>query len=208
MVEPIFFGGTVIDFTFLRVMLALGMFASASYFDLKKREVSDLLWMVFAGAAGILYVFDFPSTLSEGITIVISMGITAAAAYGIYRAGLFGGADMLALITLSGILPVYHGSLLGIYGISIHSLAPLIVLTNAVLLSVAGVIFNIARNVVYYSKHAGKLFEGLHDRVEEHSADDAAGFPDSGDFIGAQAVLKLFVGGAEHGNALRVGANL
>ena len=162
MAEPVLFSG-ILDFTSIRVILALAMFASASYFDLKKREVSDLLWIVFAAAAGVLYIFDFPTSFSEGLMIIVSMGITAAAAYGIYRSGLFGGADMLALITLSAILPVYQGSLFGIKGVSLHGLAPLIVLTNAVILSVAQVIFNVLRNLVYYSKHSGKLFEGLHD---------------------------------------------
>lgn len=150
-----------VDFGLVRVVIALAMFASSSYFDLKKREVSDYLWMVFAAAAGIVYIFDFPSSVGEGLEIIVSMGVTAAVAYGIYRAGLFGGADMLALITLSGILPLYHGSLLGIKGTSIHPFAPIIVLTNAIILSVAQVGFNVARNLSYYSKHSGRLFEGL-----------------------------------------------
>src|SRR5262249_23750368 len=44
---------------------------------------------------------------------------------------------------------------------SLYPLAPLIVLTNAVILSVVQVAFNILRNVAYYSKSSGKLFDGL-----------------------------------------------
>ncbi len=151
----------LVDFEVVRVAVALAIFASSSYFDLKKREVSDLLWAVFAAAAGIIYIFDFPTSFGSGIMVLLSIGITAAAAYAIYRSGLFGGADMLCLITLAAILPVYPGSLFGIHGASLYPLAPLIVLTNAVILSVAQIAFNILRNVAYYSKSSGKLFDGL-----------------------------------------------
>ena len=148
------------DFEVIRVVIALAMFASASYFDLKKRSVSDLLWVVFAAAGGIVYVFDFP-TFEQGILIMISMAFTGAIAYGIYRFGLFGGADMLALITLSAILPLYDGTFLGIKALTFHPIAPFIVLTNAVIISVAQVVFNVLRNLAYNSRRPGKLFEGL-----------------------------------------------
>lgn len=148
------------DFEVVRIVIALAMFASASYFDLKKRAVSDLLWIVFAVAAGIIYIFDLPN-YEKGITIMISMVFTAAIAYGIYRFGLFGGADMLALITLSAILPLYDGTFLGKETLTFHPIAPFIVLTNAVIISVTQIVFNVLRNLVYNSKHPGRLFKGL-----------------------------------------------
>lgn len=148
------------DFEVIRVIIALTMFASASYFDLKKRMVSDLLWVVFAVAAGVIYIFDFPS-FDRGILIMISMALTGAIAYGIYRFGLFGGADMLALITFSGVLPLYDGTFLGRETLTFHPIAPFMVLTNAVIISVAQVAFNVLRNLAYNSRRPGKLFEGL-----------------------------------------------
>ncbi|HEX2014707.1 MAG TPA: prepilin peptidase [Nitrososphaera sp.] len=148
------------DFELARIILALAMFGCASYFDLRKREVSDYLWIAFAAAAGLLYVFDFPSSYAEGIMIVTSMAIASAVSYGVYRAGLFGGADMLALITFSAIMPVYSfDSLIGIEGTvsSLHPFAPLIVLTNAVVFSTAQILYNLFRNLA----HKGRLFEGL-----------------------------------------------
>jgi preflagellin peptidase FlaK len=150
------------DFDLIRIVVALVMLALASYFDLKKREVSDMLWIVFAVAAGIFYVFDYPTSMDEAASIMISMALTAAISYGIYRSGLFGGADMLALITLSGFVPLYNpNTLFSSGGVVFHSFAPLIVLTNAIILSSAHVVFNVARNLAYSSKHPGLLFEGL-----------------------------------------------
>lgn len=152
----------IIDIGVVRVLLALLMFGSATYFDLRKREVSDFLWIPFVAMAAILYVFDFPSNLNEGIFVIVSMAVTAAIAYGIYRAGLFGGADMLALITFSAIMPIFEGTILsGQTHLALHTLAPIIVLTNAVIFSLAHVIFNIARNLVYYSRQSGALFDGF-----------------------------------------------
>lgn len=150
----------VADFELVRVALALGMFACASYFDLRKRSVSDLLWIIFASIAGVVYIFDFPSTQGEGILTATSIGLAAAVSYGIYRGGLFGGADMLALITFAAILPLYDdGSLFGVMETtaSFHPFSPLIVLTNAVILSMTQIFWNILRNLA----HKGRLFDGL-----------------------------------------------
>ena len=48
------------------------------------------------------------------------------------------------------------------------------------------------------------FFAGLHDRVEEDGADDAAGFPDSGDLVEVHAIAEGFVGHVEHGHALGI----
>jgi preflagellin peptidase FlaK len=151
----------IVDYGMVRTVLALAMFVSASYFDLRKREVSDLLWIPFAAAAGILYLLDFPATYEKGILIVVSLGITAGIAFGIYRSGLFGGADMLGLITFSAIMPLFDGSVLLGQELAFHKFAPIILLTNAIIFSLAHLIFNVARNLAYNSGHSGTLFEGL-----------------------------------------------
>jgi preflagellin peptidase FlaK len=149
------------DFELIRMMAASSMFGLACYFDIKKREVSDMLWVAYAVVAGVIYVFDFPSS-SEGFSIMVSMAATAAVAYGIYRSGLFGGADMLALITFSGIMPLASSTtLLGSNTLAFHSFAPITVLTNGIILSISYLAFNIARNLVDHSKHPSGLFEGF-----------------------------------------------
>lgn len=147
------------DFELVRVAIAMAMFACSCYFDLRARSVSDLVWIIFAAAAGIVYIFDFPSTLSEGIVTAMSISLAAGISYGIYRSGLFGGADMLALITFSAIMPTYgFNPLISLdLSSSFHPFAPLIVLTNGVLFSVIQIAFNLSRNLV----HREKLFEGF-----------------------------------------------
>jgi preflagellin peptidase FlaK len=147
------------DFELIRVGIALAMFGSSSYFDLRNRSVNDLLWIFFAVAAGTVYIFDFPSTWNEGIAVIVSLSLAGGVSYAIYRSGLFGGADMLALITFSAILPLY--SFAPTFEIapsnSFHPFAPLIVLTNAVIFSMVQLVINLARN----ASHRGSLFDGL-----------------------------------------------
>ena len=147
------------DFDLIRVAVGLAMFGTACYFDLKSRSVSDLLWVIFAAAAGVLYIFDFPSSWSEGMLTLISIGLAAAVSFGIYRSGLFGGADMLAVITFAAIMPLY--SVIPLVSLesatTFHPFAPLIVLTNGVILSAGQVLANLARNAA----HRERLFEGL-----------------------------------------------
>jgi len=148
------------EFELVRLGLAFAMFGCASYFDVRGRSVNDLLWISFAAAAGILYILDFPATYGEAIMIVVSVSLVAAVAYGIYRSGLFGGADMLALITFAAIFPLYNYDTLATSdgdGTSFHPFAPLIVLTNAAVFSVGQVLVNLLRNLA----HKGLLFEGL-----------------------------------------------
>lgn len=148
------------DFELVRMGVAFAMLGGASYFDLRNRSVSDLLWVFFAAIAAVLYLFDFPSTFSEGILIVLSIVLSTTVAYGIYRSGLFGGADMLALVTFSAILPIFSYEPLFVIEESIassHPFAPVIVLSNAAVFSVAQVFGNLFRNLA----QKAPLFEGL-----------------------------------------------
>jgi preflagellin peptidase FlaK len=118
-----------------------------------------MLWVVFAAAAGVMYIFDFPSSWEEGVVTVVSIALAAGVSFGIYRSGLFGGADMLAVITFAAIMPLY--SVIPLVSLdsasTFHPFAPLIVLTNGVIFSGAQVLANLARNVA----HRDRLFEGL-----------------------------------------------
>lgn len=153
-----------IDSELIRILLAAGMLGSASFFDIRKREVSDLLWVVFGIMAAAVYALEFAyggtfDIIATGVPIMIA----AAISFGIYKSGLFGGADALALVTLAAILPTYSGGLGLLAGgaLMLHPIVPLAVLSNAVILSLSLVGLNLVSNAVYASKNPGRLFEGL-----------------------------------------------
>jgi preflagellin peptidase FlaK len=164
----------------VRLLLAAAMLAVASFVDLRRRSVNDSLWIIFGIAGALVYIFGFPSLGNTGgslnvtqvsfgamLPVIFSISITSAISYGIYRTGLFGGADALGLIVFSVIMPVYTGSgLISIINpdfrsVVIHPFAPIIVLTNAVIISLSQVAANLVRNAIYIRKKPGRLFAGL-----------------------------------------------
>ena len=149
------------DFEIIRMGVGLVMFASASFFDLRTRSVSDLLWIFFAPIVVILYLFDFPATHWEGMMIVLSIAVSTSISYCAYKSGLLGGADMLALVTFAAIIPIYdYEPLIASNGAIafLHPFAPMIVLSNALVLSLVQILVNVLRNLA----KKGALFDGLH----------------------------------------------
>ena len=155
------------DFEFIRILLAAGMLSSASFLDIRRREVNDLLWVVFGILALVVYTLEFASGIMfDSLTTAVPICIAVAISFGIYKSGLFGGADALALVTLAIILPTFDGGFMkqilpGTSEFLLHSIAPLIVLSNAVILSLSQIGFNVASNAKYAWRNPGKLFEGL-----------------------------------------------
>lgn len=154
-----------IDFELVRILLAAGMLAGATFFDMRRREVSDMLWVFFGIIALSVYALEFAyGGVFDLFTTAVPIIIAAAVSFGIYRSGLFGGADALALVTLAVIMPTFGGRLdfLPAGGaFLLHQIAPLVVLSNAVILSLLQIAFNLASNAAYASKNPGRLFEGL-----------------------------------------------
>ena len=120
----------------IRIVLALAMLGIACASDIKKREIHDIIWVVFGAiAAGLI---PFSGNLEKELyTVGISL-IVAPIVIIIWRIGLFGGADAFALIVLAALAP--GASLAG------GTVSPFTVLTNAVLLSIIPMLVNISRN--------------------------------------------------------------
>jgi preflagellin peptidase FlaK len=96
-----------------RIAVAAAMLILASYFDLKSREIDDRLWEGFAFIGVALYVYEFftAGIIYDWLLTVVVVGATAGFAFLLYRLGFYGGADALALISLSIILPLYSPSI-------------------------------------------------------------------------------------------------
>ncbi len=141
---------SVIEITHLRILLAVVMLGIASYTDVKKREVSDFIWVVF-GIIAVALIFLEPnlgdSLLSIGISLIIAPFVLL-----IWRLGLFGGADSFAIIVLSVLAPQIT--------LSENVITPFTVLTNTVLLSVIPLFVNLIRNLIQLAMK-NDIFEGF-----------------------------------------------
>ena len=134
----------------IRIILALAMLGIACASDIKKREISDYIWIIFGAIAAILIPFsgDLSNILIKiGIAMIIAPIVLI-----IWRVGLFGGADAFALIVLAGLAPSATFT---------HSvLTPFTTLTNTVLLSIVPMLVNITRNAILLAKKQD-IFEGF-----------------------------------------------
>lgn len=133
----------------IRIVLAIAMLGIATVSDIRKREINDIIWVVF-GAIGAILIPFAGNLNDELLKIGISM-IIAPIALIIWRFGLFGGADAFALIALAVLAP---NMTLG------GTITPFTVLTNAVLLSVVPLFINAIRNAILVARKVD-IFEGF-----------------------------------------------
>lgn len=132
-----------------RILLACGMLGIGTFFDIRKRQVSDWLWICFGGMA-ILLVFletDIVRYLWNTLFAVIVIPIVIL----LWRFGFFGGADVFAVGLLSVIAPLDT--------LSENSITPFTTITNAALFSLANVLINFARNLTLILQKK-PVFEG------------------------------------------------
>lgn len=140
----------------VRIVLALAMLGIATASDIKKREINDIIWIVF-GALGVGIVLlgtDLGQELPRvGIALIIAPIVLI-----MWRVGLFGGADAFALIVLAVLAP----------GITLTEsmVTPFTTLTNAVLMSITPMIINVTRNTILLATKKN-IFEGFDESAKK-----------------------------------------
>ena len=125
-----------LDIFHIRILLALVMLSSATIIDIRKREISDVMWIVFGAISGILLFFE-PDLIEAAFGVGFSL-IVAPLVLILWRFGLFGGADALGLIVLSALAPMAT--------LSDSAISPFSILVNSALLSVSPMIINFIHN--------------------------------------------------------------
>lgn len=89
----------------IRIILLLILFGIASVYDYKTRKIPDVLWIVFSGVGGMLYLIDYDSFSAYH---VISFFTSCVFAFLLYRMKFIGMADVFGIISISVILPVHY----------------------------------------------------------------------------------------------------
>jgi preflagellin peptidase FlaK len=138
-----------------RVVFSLLILAYASYSDIRKRRVSNKLWLVMAGVGVTFTIYYILATgVSFFIPFILSAAITATVSYIFFRLGLFGAADAKALICIAMLFPIppvftilsHHFPIFGAYVPIVFPFA-LIVLLNAAVLALVVPISLFFRNL-------------------------------------------------------------
>ena len=127
-----------LDILHIRILFALAMLGTATIIDIRSREISDLIWIVFGVISGILLFFE-PNIIEAAFGVGFAL-IVAPLVLILWRFGLFGGADALGLIVLSALAPMAT--------LSDSVVSPFSIVVNSALLSVSPMVVNFIRNSI------------------------------------------------------------
>lgn len=138
-----------------RLIFALLILAYACYSDIRRRSVSNIVWMVMAGVG---IAFAGYCALVQGISflipLILSAAITVAVSYIFFRLGFFGAADAKALICIAVLFPAQPGFTIFSYNFPLFEASvplafpfALVVLLNAAVLALAVPISLFFRNL-------------------------------------------------------------
>jgi preflagellin peptidase FlaK len=130
----------------------------SAWMDLKTREVPDRVWIIYLPASSILLILRLISNPQIANIYAASILITAGISLLMFQIGLFGGADLKAMICLAVALPTNPGKALIT---SINPIFPLTILYNTYLLSIGTVAYILAKNVEWRIIRGEVLFNGL-----------------------------------------------
>lgn len=149
---------------YLRVLMSLGLLGYASWSDLKWREVSDWVWIIFAPFGVLLTGLSiyFTGAWSLLIDLGVSVGVMFTLSVLLFGLGFFGGADAKAFICLSVALPWYPRYIpFSPLTEFIQPLFALAVFYNGVLAAASSALYVMGRNIVWKLQTGRSLFEGL-----------------------------------------------
>ena len=157
------------------------MLAIASILDIKNREIPDKVWLVFGSIGLAITLLALADPLAQPVIanktsyivhFALGVGLVSAIGYAIYKAGLFGGADPKALMAIALTLPTFEP----VY--KLHDFPALTSLTNALIISLSGICYNIARNSISVARGI-PIFEGMAESGMRKALAFAVGFSSS-----------------------------
>jgi len=141
----------------LSILASIIALSLASISDLKRREVSDVIWLFYGLASLTLFLLRFIFYPNGFWLSITSIFLTSFISFLLFEAGFFGGADFKAMVCLSLAMPLHPKKSILIF---FHPFFPLSTLYNAFLLSCSYPIYILARNLLYFKSNK-KIFNGL-----------------------------------------------
>ena len=140
-----------------RFSLCSAALAAASLFDLRDREVPDVLWALAIPPLAFLTALWLLENPELAPVALLSILLAVLLAGLIYYTGLMGGADAKALVLVALACPL-KGPWAILTG---HPFTPLATFSNALLLSALTSVCLLAKNLAWKARTGLPLFEGL-----------------------------------------------
>jgi len=144
----------------ISVLVVLAFLGYGSWSDIKTREVSNIVWLLFAPIGAALTVARL--FLSPELLWISLGSITAATAFAflLFYSGVFGGADAKGLICIGVSVPTLPENIL-LSANFFHPFFPVVVLSNSFLVAVSMALYILVRNLFWKYSTRRSLFFGL-----------------------------------------------
>lgn len=140
------------------VLICAAFLCAASAQDLRTREIDDKIWVAMGALAAARWALGLFAEPELVFLRTMSTGVSAALFFVLWYLGMYGGADLKALLCISLAFPV-PPRLYAYAAPKALPLFPLSVFNNAVLISLAFVPLNLVHNLLVYLRE-GELFSG------------------------------------------------
>jgi len=140
--------------------VSLVVLTIASISDLRTREVSDELWLVYGPVGLALTAYRVWLEPQFFLFTAISIGISILLGFGLVFFGLSGGADAKALMCLGVTLPLPPSAMVTALGF-FHPFFPFSVLITTYILSLSVALWMFGKNLISLAKLRSGIFQGL-----------------------------------------------
>lgn len=141
-----------------RVLLCVVMLGYASWSDLKTREVSDVIWIVFGGIGLFLDAYEVVWGSLRPLSLAVPIIFSATLSFALGYLGLFGGADFKAFVVLAVLQPYPPSFISPALGI-VSVVYPLTIFSNSALAGALFALILLVRNIST-DQESRPLFEG------------------------------------------------
>ncbi len=149
----------IVDYASLALTFAVLIAASIS--DMRTREVSNRLWLVYGPLALVLFTARIVASPADFPIFLVSSLATIVVSFLLFQFGVMGGADSKAFMCIGLALPVAPGIVAALWQPPLFFYPfPIAVLVNSFLLSMGLAIFILARNLMLGVSARG-LFRGF-----------------------------------------------
>lgn len=142
------------------ISVSLFFFGLGSAFDLKKREVSDKLWLIYGPLGLILTLAELFFRTSSAMLVTASITLATIVSLGLFYFGLLGGADAKAVICLAITMPLAPQSYESMIGY-VQPFFPIVVVMTGFICSASTIVWFGLANLLRSLTQPIPLFDGL-----------------------------------------------
>ncbi len=143
---------------YVNLGLSLAFLSAGSVSDLRTREASDKLWLLYGPIAAAVTASRLLANPGGILLSAISIAVTVAFAFGLFYFGVFGGADAKAMMCLALAMPLTPTGISPYLGYA-HPFFPIVVLVSGYFIAAFVTLYYVLKNSISAIERGGSIFQ-------------------------------------------------